>query len=475
VNQHHGEDGVSPELTPQLFSKTMKTKFGWIALALLVTVSALCLAHQTAKSAPSSAKAAPASPSLLEKAEQARKTGDLPTAIRLYERAIVAAPDNEKAHNGLRQSVFFSEKNRVKAEAQAASSEKALDELGLMKKSNEAANVRLTAFYRTQMAAHPRVTAYRFYLTLEHAKEGEMKSELEKIAAADPTFAPALSYLAPYAAAAGDVEKERELYRRAAESQPDSDGYAYRYLATFEFGDQKEYRRRVEEYLARYPQSIFATSALSDAAANAETPEDRLAFLERAGNLPGTFYSPNLLALYARTDVHKAAEVAREKLKGAQASKDELSKMWVPELIKIADYYGSIARAHNLLVAGQLVEAQEVIEKAIPPESRNPNTFPKTNLLTEVLLAEGKAPKAYKYLLDDRQTIADSDLTALAVKIGAQLGQAEAQVLDEIVAADIARARQPDDFELEKIAGDGKVKLSDYRGKYVVVTFWHPT
>jgi hypothetical protein len=78
-------------------------------------------------------------------------------------------------------------------------------------------------------------------------------------------------------------------------------------------------------------------------------------------------------------------------------------------------------------------------------------------------------------LLDDRQTIADSDLTALAVKIGAQLGQAEAQVLDEIVAADIARARQPDDFELEKIAGDGKVKLSDYRGKYVVVTFWHPT
>jgi len=127
------------------------------------------------------------------------------------------------------------------------------------------------------------------------------------------------------------------------------------------------------------------------------------------------------------------------------------------------------------LVAGQLVEAQEVIEKAIPPESRNPNTFPKTNLLTEVLLAEGKAPKAYKYLLDDRQTIADSDLTALAVKIGAQLGQAEAQVLDEIVAADIARARQPDDFELEKIAGDGKVKLSDYRGKYVVVTFWHPT
>ena len=46
---------------------------------------------------------------------------------------------------------------------------------------------------------------------------------------------------------------------------------------------------------------------------------------------------------------------------------------------------------------------------------------------------------------------------------------------EEIVSADLARAKQPDDFELENLKGDAKVKLSSLRGRYVLVNAWHPT
>lgn len=454
--------------------ENMKTKFGWIVLALLVTMSALCPAQQPAKPAASRAKAAPAPPSLLEKAEQARKTGDLPTALKLYEKAIVIAPENQDAHSGLSYAVYLIERNRLKAETQAANDGKVPDEFELNKKVDAASSAKLAEIYRPLVASHPDVTAYRLQLVYaEHRKDGKLKSELEKIVAADPRFAPALAALAGLAGATGDLEQERELHRRASEAAPDNALHAYFYLSTFKNGDQKEYLRLIEEFLTRYPKGEFAATVLQDAAENAETDADRQVWLERAADRLGTYYVDDLLALYARTDVRKAAELAQKKL--AEAQKDPEAERDA-EVKKRVDYYSALAHAQDLLKAGQLDEARATLDKATPPEAEfHPDEFPKTTLIAEVLTAQGKPQDGYKYLLGDRQMIADADLEAAAVKLGAQLGKTEAQVQEEIIAADLARAKQPDDFELENLKGDAKVKLSSLRGRYVLVNGWHPT
>lgn len=453
--------------------ENMKTKFGWIVLALLVTMSALCPAQQPAKPAASRAKAAPAPPSLLEKAEQARKTGDLPTALKLYEKAIVIAPENQDAHWGLSYAVYLFERNRLKAETQAANDGKVPDEFELNKKVDAASSAKLAEIYRPLVASHPDVTAYRLQLVYaEHRKDGKLKSELEKIVAAYPRFAPALTSLASLTGATGDLEQERELYRRASEAAPDNALHAYLYLSTFKNGDQKEYLRLIEEFLTRH-QGEFAATVLHDAAENAETDADRQVWLERAANRPGTYDVDDLLALYARTDVRKAAELAQKKL--AEAQKDSEAER-VAEVKKRLDYYSALAHARDLLKAGQLDEARATLDKATPPEAEfHPEEFPKTTLIAEVLTAQGKPQDGYKYLLGDRQMIADADLEAAAVKLGAQLGKTEAHVQEEIIAADLARAKQPDDFELENLKGDARIKLSSLRGRYVLVNGWHPT
>lgn len=453
----------------------MKTKFGWIALALLVTVNALCPAQQPAKSTASRAKAAPASTSLLEKAEQARKTGDLPTALKLYEKAIVITPENEDAHSGLSYSVYLIERNRLKAETQAANDGKVPDEFELYKKVDAASSAKLAEIYRPLVASRPDVTAYRLQLAYaEHRKDGMLKSELEKIVAADPKCAPALASLAGMAGATGDNEKQREYLRRALDLAPDNERYVYEYLSTFKNGDQKEYLRLIEEFVTRHPKGEFAATVLEDAAENAETDADRQVWLERAADRPATYYVDDLLALYARTDVRKAAELAQKKL--AEASKDPKAKRDAEEVKKSVDYYSALAHARDLLKAGQLDEAKATLDKAAPPNAElHPDEFPKTTLIAEVLTAQGKPQDGYKYLLGDRQMIADADLEAAAIKLGAQLGKTEAQVQEEIISADLARAKQPDDFELENLKGDAKVKLSSLRGRYVLVNAWHPT
>ena len=453
----------------------MKTKFSWIVLALLVTTSALCSAQQPAKSTASSAKAAPALPSLLEKAEQARKTGDVPTALKLYEKAIVIAPENEDAHSGLSYSVYLIERNRLKAETQAANGGKVPDEFELNKKADAASSAKRAEIYRPLVASHPEVMAYRLQLAYaEHGKDGTLKSELEKIVAADPKYAPALASLAGMAGATGENEKQREYLRRALDFAPDNELYAYEYLSTFKNSDQKEYLRLIEEFLTRHPKGEFAANVLEDAAENAETDADRQVWLERAADRPGTYYVDDLLALYARTDVRRAAELAQKKL--AEARKDPKAKRDAEEVKKSVDYYIALAHARDLLKAGQLDEAKATLDKATPPNAEfHPDEFPKTRLIAEVLTAQGKPQDGYKYLLGDRQMIADADLEAAAVKLGAQLGKTEAQVQEEIVSADLARAKQPDDFELENLKGDAKVKLSSLRGRYVLVNAWHPT
>jgi len=470
----------------------MKTRFGLIAIALLVTANALCPAQQPAKSTASSAKAASASPSLLEKAEQARKTGDLPAAVRLYKQAIVAAPDKMEAYSGLWGAVYHVELARLRAEARAAkpdatttqpsatqpsTTQDSGDTFELRKQAELATSVKLTEIYRRLAKSHARVTVYRYQLALaEHRNDGRLPAELEKIVAADPKFAPALESLGGHAAATGDVAKEREYYRRASLVKPDETRYAYDYLSTFKMSDRKEYLRLVEEFVARYPKSSFASSALEDAAADADTPEDRIALLERIASGSENVYIPDLLAAYARTDIHKAADLAQEKLNVARNSKNPDVKNETEELTKTADYYNGIARAQDFLKAGNLAEARTTIEKANPPDfSLSPVTFPRTKVQTDLLVAEGKTPEAYKFELGDRETIADADQFALAVKLGGQLGKSEPQVTQEIISAVLERAKQPEDFELENLTGDGKTKLSSCRGKLVLVNFWHPT
>lgn len=450
----------------------MTFKGSTILTTVLLASTALCLAQQAStptKVKPSDPKTA-AAQKLIDRAEVARKTGDLPTAIKLYRQAVVSDPENEKAHGGLYSALWVSEQNRLKAEARAAGKDPEADEV--YKKLAEVVDLRLAGIYRTLAAAHPKVVAYQYHLAeAEYAQDWDkLRPALEKIVATHPRYAPALCHLSRLHE--DNPQKARELLRSAMEIAPDNDLYAYEYAQSFAMDDAKELRRLAYDYVKRFPESHYGDVLLLQAANDSEDPAERQALLERIAERPNVRFD-DLLALYARSDPGKAAQFAQKKVDDAR--KQGAAKRAVDSNSDVVNYYGAIARAQDLLKAGSLAEAKLAIDKVEPLKYGPVSVFPKVKLTSEVLLAQGKPAEAYKYLLDEHETIGDADLTAMAAKVGAQLGKSEQQANNEIVEAFLATGKPIPDFEVESLAGDRKIKLSDLSGKYVWVNTWHPT
>ncbi|MEW5980905.1 MAG: hypothetical protein AB1806_00885 [Acidobacteriota bacterium] len=414
---------------------------------------------------------------LLQRAEEARQTGKVSEAIGLYKQIIETSPNEERAHIGLWVATNVTERNRLRAESPDAGSADPLSPaaLALGRQVTAATNAAVAQYYRWLVTTRPNVTAYRYRLaTAEHAAGAALRAELRTIVADDPTFAPAWAHLAHDMAATGDVEAERDCYARAAAAAPDNPLYAYDLLSTYKMRDPKEHRRLVEAFVARFPSSEMAAVALRDAAADAETEDDRVALLERAAKNPGAV-PIELFALHARTDPGKAARLAAELLETARHAKEGAGADYVVgELTKAADFYGSIASGRKLLGEGKPADAVAAVEKASPPASAAPLTFPVTALRADAFLAQGKPAAAYDLLLADPVTFGDPDLTAAAINVGGRLGKPEAQVRREILSAVLGRAHQADDFEIEGLTG-GRKKLSEFRGQLVLLNLWHPT
>jgi thiol-disulfide isomerase/thioredoxin len=207
-----------------------------------------------------------------------------------------------------------------------------------------------------------------------------------------------------------------------------------------------------------------------------------------------------LFDVYSNAEPEKALDLAREMVTAYPTSETLTAEgieqhwqdkdwpislhRWAAEQIRTnkywiegVEYQSSLVRAAGLLKKKNISEAALSLEKAKPPkwfDEVNIQTARLDLLKAEAFYIGGDTVKAYDHLLKKAAASAPNEaLNTALLDYGAHLGKGREEVDEEIWKLRSAKPMMKD-FELHTY--DGRtVRLSDYRGRPVLVNFWYPT
>jgi len=339
-----------------------------------------------------------------------------------------------------------------------------------------------------------------------------------KALALDPHFKLAWRGLADNAYVLNNPEKQREYLKKIMEIDPSDADAEMDYILSFQHSDSPQFRRLVEEFIQHHPRDDSRVARLLLMMADdAGDPSARSAILERIyTQIAGTqeyYWFPSsmqaLFEMYAKQDPEKAFEFAREMQKAYAApllvsaqtilqcdkeqnwnslfipaySWNENNKYWT----EIVRYQGALVEAEALLKKKQATEAVAILDKInvsdktkiAPGWTSGSNlekldTFRLDLLKAEAFHVGGKTAKAYDYLLRKVASLPPNDILHRALlEYGGRLNKREKDVNEDVWHVRV-EAPVMKDFELRAMDGK-KVRLSDYRGRPVLVNFYFPT
>ena len=137
------------------------------------------------------------------------------------------------------------------------------------------------------------------------------------------------------------------------------------------------------------------------------------------------------------------------------------------------DYAQSLVQARALVAAKKGAEALALLEKTEVPGFLEDS--PQYTLLkAEAANASGDTAKAYELVATELVKDLNDDYRNAIIKYGARLGKSAKQVNEELWSRRLQQASAFREFDLERLDGTERVKLSDLRGKVVLVDFWFP-
>jgi hypothetical protein len=126
-----------------------------------------------------------------------------------------------------------------------------------------------------------------------------------------------------------------------------------------------------------------------------------------------------------------------------------------------------------LIAAKKGADALALLEKTkVPRALEDSSQF--TLFKAEAADASGGPAKAYELLVAELVKDINEDYQKAIVIYGAKLGKSPKQVDEELWSRRMQKAEPFKEFDLAKLGGTGRVKLSDLRGKVVLVDFWFP-
>jgi peroxiredoxin len=132
-----------------------------------------------------------------------------------------------------------------------------------------------------------------------------------------------------------------------------------------------------------------------------------------------------------------------------------------------------INEAQSLLKAGKAKEAAAIIEQVNVPRWSSSKGFV-LSLKSSILDAAGKTDQAYKGLLDAFVKEPTGEMHGQLVKFGTRLGKDVKKINDDIWYIRDTASKVAPNFTMETYLTKGKVSLSDYKGKVVLITYWFP-
>lgn len=165
-------------------------------------------------------------------------------------------------------------------------------------------------------------------------------------------------------------------------------------------------------------------------------------------------------------DLPEAARMSKEIITEKKGSEEEWSKLnsTAQDLIQL----------NELLEFNKLEEAEKLVSRIVLPSDM---TYARKLLLlkTEIKDKVGKTQEAYQQLVVEIAKTPDTSIKKQLDILGTKLGKGPEHIQKDIWRLLEPQAKAATDFELKQYLNDASIKLSELKGKVVLLTYWFPT
>jgi thiol-disulfide isomerase/thioredoxin/Tfp pilus assembly protein PilF len=335
------------------------------------------------------------------------------------------------------------------------------------------ADQQLRTTYEAWAKEHPDKAVYQWALGELSRQDVEKSVQYQKQALAlDPKFAPAADQLGNIAEMCGDETASGKYFLQAIESDPTNVRYQFRFVQTFENTDLEKYRKLTEEFVRHFPKSEEVDQALVYLADRLESESDKIQVLEElrslvpANQLHG-YGMDKLFDAYARTQPGNALGLVQS------LAKEPPDPYFSKKLPAWTAYAQTLVEIRSEIDANDFAKALDQVSKAKVPDDLD--AVPLDLLKAEAQARGGNLSDAYKGLVEADAKSPDRLRGSALRKYGAEINKSPDQAEADIWQARERNAQPMKDFELTNYDTGKTVRLSDYRGKVVLVNFFFPT
>ncbi|MGA2260370.1 MAG: redoxin domain-containing protein [Acidobacteriota bacterium] len=334
----------------------------------------------------------------------------------------------------------------------------------------------VSALYTAKAALAPKSAVYQWALGLLDNSQTQEAAEryFRKAVALDAGFAKGYQSLASTLIYRGDIAGAREAFRKAHELQPDDLEMLAEYARQVIEIDLPLCSKLTDGFIMQFPRHASGADLLSRMSSFEGDLAVRIGMLERLKSLYSPieyevteWYMRFLFDAYHRTDPPRALGLAQEMTTiipaGSEAGRD-----WQ----EMAKYEQSMVIARTLMDRKSYKEAADMLNKAELPYLISPD--PQALLQAEAADMAGNTARACQILTNAMAAQPSDALKPALAGYAAKLKKTPAQVEEEVWVARLKKARMLKDFNLPGYRDGKRVRLSGYRGRVVLLTYWHP-
>ncbi len=424
----------------------------------------------------------------LQKAFAARTADDFAKMLQEYKLALEIQPEALDIHKALLMDVqngvgmasyqlSTAKERQLKAAAAAPDSksgESGPDVAALEDKLKQRREVlrQVSAQYETWMKQYPNKAIYPYLLgkSMEWAEVEKQEPLLQRAIALDPKYVPALQYMSDVKGWLDEKDAAVEYMKKVVDLKPGDDETRILYAAKLREVNPGAANKVLEEVLARNPANAVGVRAATGLVSACDKPADKIAAVERAlRQFPLEKFREMQMPIFSSLEAYAVVDPARGlELARALQSASKNERYFTPRV----DYLNAIVQSKNLTVAGQSAEAYSVLEKVEAPAGMKSKPL----ILAKANAAQGagKSPVAHEILLKNFAETADSEVGDALAKAASALGKSQDDVSNDVWASRNAKAYRLKDLPLKRLENDQQFRISDFKGKVVLLSFWHP-
>jgi thiol-disulfide isomerase/thioredoxin len=408
-----------------------------------------------------------------EKGQTAQWSGNLKSAVEAYRRAIELDPDFAKAHEGYIFASQLLPLDTPESDLQGGSHHSSIKTEEERRQADAKRAQKIQEEYVELAQNHPDRPVYQWALGIMNQEAHPQAAEryARNALQIDPAYAPAFNLLASIDEARGELNANREDLRNAVAANPANPEYLFNYAYALRDVNPPESLRLMLQVVDKFPESDSAPSAFHALEERANTPEERVRYLE----MLKAYFPPSkteiseggmmtLFGIYDRIDSEKALALAEEMEKDKPKDTD-----WA----LCTRYEQRMISAERLLADGNAKGAVEALSNVELPWYVEHARL--DMLRARAAQANGETARAYTDLVKIFASEPTDDLQVAITGYGQKLGKSVKQVVADVSVIRDTNAKPASPFSLKGYGPNAKrISLSDFKGRVVLVNFWFP-